>query len=127
MTNVDLRALAQKETVMEQVFREVFVEKSDGCRFTVEVRIPDGEKNYYSLFAVSKLAAQQEAEQRIQALLQQHEYDRIAWRILGDLKVTGWSLFSSTGTVKHVKHEDKKESLWNRFVDFFWFNGERDL
>ncbi|MEK5071772.1 hypothetical protein [Sporosarcina sp. FSL K6-1508] len=127
MTNVDVRALAQKETVMETVFREVFVKSSDGCRFTVEVRILNGIKHYYGLLAMSKLAAEQEAEQRIQKLMNQHEYDRIAWRIVGDSIHSGWTVYSSTDTVQYETREEKKESLWTRFVDFFWFTGEGEL
>lgn len=125
MTNVEVRAIAQRETVIEKVYREVFVKNQDGCRFSVEVRV-NGKRNYYSLLAVSRLAAQQEAEEHIQKLKQQHEYDRIAWRIVSESNNSGWKLSSSSQTTPSqlVKQSNKKESMWTRFVNFFFFDGE---
>jgi len=129
MTNVEIRAIAQRETVIDKVYREVFVNNEDGCRFTVEVRLPYGKRNYFSLFAVSKPAAQREAEQRIEELKNQHGYDRIAWRIVSESKKSGWSLTSNSRSAasQQVKQHNKKESMWTRFVEYFFLPEEDEL
>jgi len=125
MTSVNVSAFAQLETVIEKVFREVFTSDKDGCRFTVEVRLPNGVKQYHSLYSVSKIAAQQEAEERISSLFEQVQYARIAWRIIGDSKQSAWSLSSDTQPVsKQVSLKEKGESLWSRFFNYFFLDEE---
>lgn len=127
MTKFNASAIAQQETVIEKVYREVFAKSPDVCRFTVEVRFNGGLTEYHSMLSLSKPKAQLEATEHIKKLVELNNYDRVAWRIVSESESSSWSLSQTNDPFQVIKPEHRKESLWSRFVNYFFLPEEEQF
>lgn len=116
MSAKNIGAIAQQETVMERVFKEVFSqEKKLDCRtYRIEVRTPDGAIRFYGLKAIDKSVARKEAIAVVQELVTSFQDERILWRMAGE---KGWSLNGAASNSKKPSLFARAKSAMNYFFE----------
>ncbi|WP_028393915.1 DUF6018 family natural product bioysynthesis protein [Bacillus cihuensis] len=99
------------ETTMARINREVFGGSTDCRKVRMEIRTPDGNRRIYSLNAVTKGEAREEAVQIVKSMVKTFNDERVMWRMAGDRV---WS-FGAAGVAS-----GPKQSVFKRFFDYFF-------